>query len=259
MCRHAAYMGPPCRLDAFLTAPEHSLVVQSHAAREFERTLVCADGYGFGWFNDDRSGGHYRSTLPIWQDPNLAPLTNALTRRIWVANVRSATPPLPVSHENTHPFQADGLLFSHNGYIERFLCTVRPRVRQLLPPDLDATVTGSSDSELLFALVRRQWRITDSDLPGAVRQAFKVLSNLLPGDADALLNVIAATPDEIVATRYAIGSRPSPSLYTAADHGAFANGRLVASEPFDGDASWEPVPAGRLVVLTKTGIEMQPL
>lgn len=259
MCRHAAYMGPPCRLDAFLTAPAHSLVVQSHAAREFERTLVCADGYGFGWFNDDRSGAHYRSTLPIWQDPNLAPLANALTRRVWVANVRSATPPLPVSHENTHPFQADGLLFSHNGYIERFLGTVRPRVRQLLPSDLDATIAGSSDSELLFALVRRQWRISDSDLPGAVRQAFKVLSNLLPGDADALLNVIAATPDQIVATRYAIGSRPSPSLYTAADHGAFADGRMVASEPFDRDPSWEPVPAGRLIVLTKAGIEMQPL
>ena len=259
MCRHAAYLGPPCRLDAFMTRPAHSLVVQSHAAREFERTLVCADGYGFGWFNDDRSPGRYRSTLPVWQDPNLPPLAGALSRPVWVANVRSATPPLPVHHENTHPFQADGLLFSHNGYIEQFLGTVRPRLRQLLPPGLEATIQGTSDSELLFALVRRQWRLSGDDLPGAVREAFKVLYHLLPRDADALLNVIAATPDRIVATRHAVGRRPAPSLYAAVRHPAFADGLLVASEPFDQDPSWERVPSGHLVVLADTAIETQPL
>ena len=258
MCRHAAYVGPPCRLDAFMTRPAHSLVVQSHAAREFERPLVCADGFGFGWFDDDRSPAHYRSTLPVWQDPNLPPLAAALTRPVWVANVRSATPPLPVHHENTHPFQADGLLFSHNGYIEQFLDTVRPRLRQLLPPGLEATVRGSSDSELLFALVRREWQLA-GDLPGAVRQAFRVLSHLLPRDADALLNVIAATPDQVVATRHAVGRRPAPSLYTAARPRAFADGRLVASEPFDGDPAWEPVPPGHLAVLTAAGVETRPL
>ncbi len=259
MCRHAAYIGPPCRLDAFLTAPPHSLVVQSHAAREFERPLVCADGYGFGWFHDDRRGGQYRSTRPVWQDPNLPPLAAALRRPVWVANVRSATPPLTVSDAATHPFQGDGLLFSHNGYIEQFFGTMRPRLRQLLPPELDAAVQGSSDSELLFALVRRQWRHSGHDLPDAVRQAFIVLSHLLPADADALLNVIVATPDQIVATRHALGRRPSPSLHTTADHPDFAAGRIVASEPFDRNPSWTSVPSGRLIVLTRTGIETQPL
>ncbi len=259
MCRHAAYIGSPCRLAAFLTQPPHSLVVQSHAAREFERPLVCADGYGFGWFNDDRRSGIYRCTAPVWQDPNLSPLAAALTRTVWLANVRSATPPLPVSHENTHPFHGDGLLFSHNGYIERFLCTMRPRLRQLLPPDLDAAVHGSSDSELLFALVRRQWRHAGRNLPDTIRQTFTVLSHLLPDDADALLNVIVATPDQIVAARHAVGRRSSPSLYVAAAHPGYADGRLVASEPFDPDPAWTAVRPGHLAVLTRAGLEMQPL
>ncbi len=258
MCRHAAYLGPECALDTFLTAPEHSLVVQSHSAKELETALVCADGYGFGWFDGDATPGHYRSTLPIWQDPNLAHLGAALARRVWVANVRSATPPLPVSHENTHPFAAHGLLFSHNGYIEQFLETVRPRLRALLPPDVDAEVRGSTDAELLFALVERHRRDAEG-LPQAIRLAFETLAAILPRDADALLNVIAATPDMVVATRHAIGQRRSPSLHVAEGHAAFPGASLVASEPLDSDSAWSPVPDGHLAVLTAGGVALEPL
>ncbi len=259
MCRHAAYLGPPCRLDAFLTAPSHSLVVQSHSARELERALICADGYGFGWFNPDGSGARYRSTLPVWQDPNLQYLGEALSRSVWVANVRSATPPLPVSHENTHPFLDGDLLFSHNGYIERMRDSVRPRVRGVVSPAIDATIHGSTDSEQLFALVRHERDIGDGDLAAAVRRALATLAEMLPADADALLNVIAATPDRIIATRHAIGRRRSPSLHVTSGHAAFPGARLVASEPLDPDPSWEPVPDGSLIEVTEAGVKVQPL
>lgn len=259
MCRHAAYLGPPCRLNAFLTAPPHSLVVQSHSARELERALVCADGYGFGWFNPDGNGAHYRSTLAVWQDPNLQHLGKTLSRSVWVANVRSATPPLPVSHENTHPFLGDGLLFSHNGYIERMRDSVRPRIRAVVSPAIDAAIHGSTDSEQLFALVRHERDHGGRDLATAVRRAIATLAGMLPDDADALLNVIAATPERIVATRYAIGGRRSPSLHVSSGHTAFPGGRLVASEPLDPDPSWKPVPEGSLIEVTEAGVEVQPL
>ena len=53
MCRLAAYIGPTLRLEELLLKPEHSLVKQSWAPREMMEARLNADGYGFGWFDQE--------------------------------------------------------------------------------------------------------------------------------------------------------------------------------------------------------------
>ena len=57
MCRHLAWVGDPVAPAALVLAPPHSLEHQSYAARELLRGVVCADGFGIGWYAD---GDHPR-------------------------------------------------------------------------------------------------------------------------------------------------------------------------------------------------------
>ncbi len=226
-------------------------MVQSYAARELERALVSADGYGVGWFTRDGQPARYRSLAPVWQDPNLPELARSMSSELWVANVRSATLPLPVSYENTHPFSADGMLFSHNGYIEEFTTQVRPSMRRALEPEVEEGINGVTDSEHLFALIRQRLRNGATDIASATQEGIEDLAGLLPASVSALLSLIIATPREAIAVRHKLGGTKCPSLYIAQAHPLFAGGSLMASEPFDQDSSWDQVPEGRIVHLSR--------
>ena len=190
MCRMAAYLGPEIRLQQFLLRPEHSLVVQSYAPQELVYAKVNADGYGFGWYDDNDQPTCYRSIMPIWSDPNLNDLARCLQADMWLANVRSATPGNAVNHNNTQPFNDDELIFLHNGYIDEFGNNIRPRLLEYLSNDIQVGIKGTSDSEYLFALLRH---ILSSNEEMAIEEclaeAFTLLAEWL-GEAEALLNII---------------------------------------------------------------------
>ena len=245
MCRHAAYVGPPLALRRFLLDPPHSLVEQAFRPREMVSAIINADGYGIGWYLEDGAPGVYTNPMPIWSDVNLEHLGRALASRLWMANVRSATRGLPVSHENTHPFLADGLLFSHNGFIEDFTATIRAPLRRALAPDRESTVRGATDSEYLFALLREE--MAERPLADALRIVFARLDGWLDGKC-ALLNLLVGDGERVHATRYAL-RHASPSLYVGRDEALFGEGWLVASEPLSASGEWEPAPDGHIATL----------
>ncbi|SDG32628.1 glutamine amidotransferase [Limimonas halophila] len=248
MCRLAAYVGQPLALDQFLRTPPHSLIEQAHAPRETLSATLNADGVGVGWYADDGGPAAYRSTLPAWGDANLPALGRSLTRPLWLANVRSATDPLSIAVANTMPFAADGLLFLHNGFLSGFAEVVRTRMRAWLRPEVEAGIAGTTDSEYVFAALRQ----LAADDPGAdltvhVERLLGLLRDWMQG-GKALLNLAVSDGTRVVAVRHALAAAP-PSLYVHTGHDGFAGGRLVASEPLDGDAGWTPVPSDHLVVL----------
>ena len=245
MCRHAAYVGSPLALRRFLTDPPHSLVEQAFRPREMVSAIINADGYGVGWYLEDGSAGVYANPMPIWSDANLDHLGRALASRFWMANVRSATRGLPVSHANTHPFLADGLLFSHNGFVEDFTAAVRAPLRRALAPDRESTVRGTTDSEYLFALVRQE--MAERPVADALRSAFARLDGWLGGKC-ALLNVMIGDGERVYATRHAL-RHESPSLYVGRDPALFGDGWLVASEPLSASEEWAPAPDGHLAIV----------
>ena len=246
MCRHAAYVGPPLGLGAFLDRPAHGLVEQSYHPREMLTAKLNADGFGFGWYLESGDAGVYTNPMPIWSDINLAHIGAAFESRLWLGNVRSATPGQPVNQANTHPFLAGNLLFSHNGFIHDFANGPRSALRRYLEPAFDSAIQGSTDSEHIFAALRQEL-VGAADIPDALRRLFGRLEPMLDG-AHALFNVMVADGTRVFATRHAIGHQ-APSLYVGSDESLFPDAWLITSEPFSDGGDWDLVPEHRLVVI----------
>lgn len=245
MCRIAAFLGPQLDLATFLTAPPHSLHRQSWASREMQTATVNADGWGVGWLDGHDRPVVYGDTHPIWSDRNLDGLGRSLRSHLWVGNVRSATAGLGTHDVNTQPFADDHLLFTHNGFITDFAHTLRRAMRAELDPELEAGIEGNTDSEHLFALIRQH----AGEPRAALARALAWVRRALERDGvTALLNVIISDGDSLVASRAAVGA-DCPSLYWHAGHDAFGGGALVASEPFDEDPGWQPIPPQHVISL----------
>lgn len=94
MCCLLAYLDSPISLEHLLYKPEHSLIVQSYQPREMISGVINADGFGVGWYHNqkDTDPFFYKNTLPIWNDINLPSLSRYVESKCVLAYVRSATP-----------------------------------------------------------------------------------------------------------------------------------------------------------------------
>jgi gamma-glutamyl hercynylcysteine S-oxide hydrolase len=249
MCRHVAYVGPELPLQDLLFLPPHSLARQASAPEELRYARLNADGFGFGWYGEDDSAVVYRRADPIWQDPNLADLARNLFADLWLAAVRSATPGFGGDVVNAQPFANGDLLYSHNGMIDGFRPEIRREIQNIIEPEVEAEILGTTDSEYLFALIR-QYLLDDPDLSleGALIEAFSVIESWL-GSRRALLNVILTDGERLVASRHAINDT-SPSLYYTSDDDSFPEGAVViASEPLTERERWRSIPEGHILVV----------
>ncbi|MCZ6718970.1 MAG: ergothioneine biosynthesis protein EgtC [Gammaproteobacteria bacterium] len=248
MCRLAAYLGPPITLQRFLVDPAHSLIEQAWNPREMENARLNGDGYGFGWYTSTGRSAVYTNPMPIWSDSNLPNLAHSLQSSLWMGNVRSATPGQPVSQENTQPFIDGTWLFMHNGYIEEFTTSLRPRLHRVLEPEVQAKIQGSTDSEYLFALLRQQRYQDDRCEPDiAMMRAFADLADSLDGES-ALLNMIVSDGTKLYVVRHAVAGA-CPSLYYTTEDTSYPRGCIVASERLTGSDAWLPVPEHHLMIV----------
>ncbi len=249
MCRHVAYIGPELSLQEILFLPPHSLARQASAPEELRYARVNADGFGFGWFAEDDNAVVYRRADPIWQDPNLVELARNLYADLWLAAVRSASPGFGGDVVNAQPFALGELLYSHNGLIEGFRPGIRRQIQNIIEPEVEADILGTTDSEHLFALMR-QYLLDDADLSleGAMIEAFSTIESWLGSDR-ALLNVILTDGERLVASRHAVNDA-SPSLYYTSDDDSFPEGAVViASEPLTERERWRSIPEGHILVV----------
>lgn len=196
---------------------------------------VNADGWGAAWYAPDGAPAVYRNILPIWADTNLDGLGRSLRARLWMANVRSATSGLGTDHVNTQPFVGDGLIFLHNGYIERFAQTLRAPVRAMLEPAVEASIMGNTDSEYLFALLRSSRGSLRDRLAATVDRTRALLAE--HGEIKALLNMVVSDGQQLAYVRSAYNTT-APSLYI---HEHWQQAVVVASEAFDDDAGWQAI------------------
>ncbi len=242
MCRLAAYLGNPLPLKDFLIAPEHSLYLQSWAPKELRYAKLNADGFGFGWYQDDGAPATYRNPMPIWSDSNLAGLASALERDLWVAMVRSATEGFDNSLQNSQPFCDRGRLYVHNGFVTDFRRSLRHEILKILEPDIAAGIGGLTDSEYLVALIRQCLREAPGDtVADALQKAWRWLRSR--GTREAFLNFIVSEADRLFVMRAAVGG-PALTMYAHYEAGA----HTVASERMTDSAAWEAVPEDSILI-----------
>lgn len=249
MCRLAAYLGPELILQNLLEEEPHSLVRQSWACKELQGTSLNADGFGFGWYQDDIAAT-YTSTLPIWSDSNLPDLQRTLAANLWLAYVRSATGGQATNQANTQPFRYGRYLFLHNGRIDNFNNGPRSALHAYLPAQIASGIEGNTDSEYLFALCRHHLDtgLSPAQALVAACEELEVLGIKEP----ALLNMILSDGESLFATRHAINGATCPTLYYTDKHPQFPSATLVASEIFSLPEYWQAIEENTLLTFDNT-------
>ncbi len=228
MCRHLAWLGQPRTLASLVLEPPSALLVQSYAPRRQRHGTMNADGWGVGFYADDRTGpARWRSEKPLWAATSFASVAPVVSSRCVLAAVRSATVGMPLDESAAAPFTDGRWLLSHNGRVDR----------SVLPVARDAE--SVCDSAQLAALVFSRG-------PGHLGDVVREVS---AADPAARLNLLATDGTRLLATTW--GDTLSVLVTPA--------GTALASEPWDDDPAWTDVGDHSLVEVTPDGVAVTPL
>ncbi len=248
MCRLAAYLGTEISLSQFLQEPEHSLIKQSWAPKEMQDGTVNADGYGVAWLSDTNIPCVYKNVLPVWSDTNLDGLGRSLSSRLWLANVRGATPGQGISEANTQPFIKECLIFTHNGCLKPFDKNTKTSLLDTLSNEIRAEINGDSDSLYLFALLQ-QHLLTKQTLADAIINMMNDLQTVCTDKVTALLNFVISDGDIIYACRHALNGS-CPSLY----YSLGKDNVQIVSEPLTTNDEWITFPENSLICFNNASV-----
>ena len=271
MCRFVAYLGEETSLSSLVTEPEHSLIRQSYHSDERSEPLN-GDGFGVSWY-DHRISDHaatLRDISPAWNNQNLLSIAKLVRSQCVFAHIRAATPGLPVTQLNCHPFTNGPYTFMHNGFISNFKNIRRSLLSELSEESFNM-IAGSTDSELLFALFMDAIRDDSSDdveaMGRGLRRAIETVERVnreAGGTENSLLNLAVTNGREMAVTRYITDGGPNANTlyhhqgksYTCVDGVCQmspteepADVVLIASEPLSDHSQWTPVRSNHLLLV----------
>ncbi len=242
MCRFIAYHGEPILLEDLIASPSHSLIQQAIRATE-SRSETNGDGFGLGWYGERDRPGIYREVQPAWSDENLVSICAQVRSRLFFAHVRAATGTTTM-RANCHPFTVGRHMFMHNGQIGGYHA-IRRRLETLVPDDLYAARSGTTDTEVLFLLAMANGLATDP-VAAMEKTLGQVQTEMDRASIGAPLRLTAALTDgtSIWAFRWASDQAPATLYYRQSQ-----DNTIIVSEPIDGRREdWTPVPPGMALV-----------
>jgi predicted glutamine amidotransferase len=270
MCRYAAYLGPSMLLSELIYKPTNSLVHQAMEAMQ-SRTRINADGFGVGWYVPEISPepAVFKDISPVWNNYNLGSIARKISSPGIMAHVRSAKSFDPVNRENCHPFARGRLLWMHNGDIPGRARLAR-QVGQQADDVLLAQIRGNTDSEMALTVflthldnpLDREPEV--DELAAAMKQTLQQLTAWHREARDERpleLNFCVTNGHALVATRFAISPRTTPSLHWYVE-ATIPEERsvLVASEPLYPGEGWREVQdAGMVLVHPDLSVEQHSL
>ncbi|MCA9530108.1 MAG: class II glutamine amidotransferase [Myxococcales bacterium] len=272
MCRFALYLGRELSVSMLITQPANSIIHQSYQSHDRAEPLN-GDGFGLAWYpsrSDDPA--LFRSTTPAWSNRNLRELARVTKTHCALAHVRAASPGLPVTELNCHPFKHDRLTFMHNGDLGGF-DALRRRLLDSLSDEAFSMIEGTTDSEHLFAVFLDELRRRDAAedetarLAGALEATIvraEALRREVAPDACSYLNLVVCDGERAAVTRYATGKTRPTSLHFSkgrvyvcerglchmVGEGEAHTAVLIASEPLEDNEVWQTVEPHHMVVVT---------
>jgi predicted glutamine amidotransferase len=272
MCRWLAYSGSPILLEELLYKPQFSLIDQSLHSR-FGVETTNGDGFGVGWYTSDGTPkpALFRGIGPAWADPNLRELAGSVASPLFLAHIRASTG-TPVQQTNCHPFRYGRWLWLHNGAVRAF-ATVKRDLMLAVDPALYPSISGSTDSELMFFLALT-FGLRDEPVEAVQRMVgFVEDTGHRHGVPDPLQMTVAATDgDRVWAFRYSSEGNSRSLFYSTAVstlremypenenlQRLSDETRIVVSEPL-GElvGAWQPVPESSYGVIQKGADQLAP-
>jgi predicted glutamine amidotransferase len=241
MCRWIAYRGETIPLEQYVTAPAHSLVVQSLKALE-STASTNGDGFGLGWYGDHPEPGLYREVRPAWSDENLRYLCRHIRSHLYFAHVRASTG-TPITRPNCHPFACGRWMFMHNGLIGNW-SRLRRHVEALIPDEYYGSRIGTTDSEAVFLAILGHGG--DKDPIGATAQVMASLTEMVSaGGIKEPLRFTAALANgrDLYAFRFSANDKANSLYYRESGENV-----VIVSEPLDTErGNWKQVPPGTMI------------
>lgn len=215
------------------------------------------DGYGIATFEEDGSPEMHKRPAAAYEDELFARIARDEESSTFLAHIRYAsTGGLTV--QNTHPFEQDGRVFAHNGYVGGL-----DALESRLADSYHELVHGETDSERFFALITREIRAVGME--DGIAAAVRWMARELPLYS---INMVLATPTDLWALRYpetnplvmmerAVGGPTGSRHLDAASSAGTVRVRsgglaeqaavIFASEPMDEDPGWRSLEPGELV------------
>jgi predicted glutamine amidotransferase len=251
-----------CRLLGYV-ARRPTSVVEVLEQQGFEAftalTAVHGDGWGMAWQDpDDHTIRCVSADDSAIRDPAYTRLGRQRLGRAGIVHLRWATPGLPLTPQNTHPFFDHGHAFAHNGHISPI-----ERLEGLLTEESRARLRGDTDSERYFRFVMQCIAEQGDDTAG-LNQALAVLVDEFPNASlNALMltsthlfgvhiNSQAFTPVEglraLFGSDQAIPLRHTDEEYFAMDFRLLPDAVHVISSGID-PKNWTPVPENTAAVI----------
>ena len=181
-----------CRLLGYV-ARRPTSVLEVLGQVDFEAftalTAVHGDGWGMAWQDPvDHTIRTVSSADSALRDPAYAQHARQRLGRAGIVHLRWATPGLPVTPQNTHPFLDGGYAFAHNGHISPV-----GRLEGLLTRESRARLRGDTDSERYFRFVMQCISEQGDDVSG-LSESLAVLTSEFP---QASLNALMLTPTHL--------------------------------------------------------------
>lgn len=249
MCRLVAYLGAPVSPAHLVFGGAYPLYVQSWAPRELLTGSVNADGYGVAWYVDGRPV-RIAEARPIWYDPDLEPTLSAFSAGCVLAALRNSTLGIPVDRSALLPLVLGRWTFVLNGFVPEFRQRHMRALRARLPDELYAELHGVSDSETLFLIAVAALREGASPVE-ALEATVRVVRERV-GKAEAQLNMVLSDGERIAAVR-ASSVLVTNSLYVASRPPFAPEGVVLASEPPEPGACWQPVDGHSWIEIERDG------
>lgn len=254
MCRWLAYKGKSIYLNELIFEPKYSLIEQSMSARK-SITSINADGFGLGWYGNEREPGLYREVLPAWSDCNLKSLSQHIQSPLFFAHVRASTG-TSTSRTNCHPFRYNNWLFMHNGQIGAY-DEIKWELERLIPKAFYAARNGQTDSELLFLLLLSNG-LAEYCVESAVKTTIQQIEHIAHRNTVSeplRISACWSDGDKVWALRYA-SDQHAPTLFYKTTN----NRLIIASEPLDSEKEfWTSVPQSHLLCVSGDDITIHPL
>jgi predicted glutamine amidotransferase len=182
-------------------------------------------------------------------------------------HLRWATPGLAVNDLNTHPFRYGPYAFGHNGAVHP-----QDRLGEILPPEWEAQVRGTTESERYLLLIMSRLEANGDDMVAAIGDAAAQIERQFAPNS---LNAILISPQHLYAISWhdrakvpaaklrerGYQDRPDEiACYFDLAYLATSDAVVVASSGWS-QADWTPLPNRHVLVVERTTLntKMVPL
>ncbi len=190
-----------CRLLGYCSGSDTSLedLIGTGGLADFTSlSALHADGWGMAW-HEGAEPVIRKSPLRADSEPEFGKLAREPLGDLGLVHLRWATPGLSITERNSHPFRHGSFTFAHNGAIHP-----QHRLGEMLPPDWERQLGGTTDSERYFLLIMSRLAANGGDMVAAIADAAADIDHRFEPNS---LNAILLSPDKLYAVSWYYQSR----------------------------------------------------